>query len=58
MAAYIYCNFGLFQDALQAHWNADLVAEMAMKLEMAKMELEGVVNQWEAAKEALAKEAA
>ena len=41
-----------------AHRNADLVAEMAVKLETAQMELEGVVNQREAAWEALAKEVA
>ncbi|XP_062097952.1 uncharacterized protein LOC133803834 [Humulus lupulus] len=45
-------------DALLAHRNATLMAEMAMKLEMAQMELEGDVNQREAAKEALAREAA
>ena len=48
----------MFQDASLASWNTELVSKMAMKLETTQMELEGAVNQREAAKEALAKEAA
>ncbi|XP_062080918.1 uncharacterized protein LOC133785717 [Humulus lupulus] len=48
----------LTTDALLAHWNADLVAEMAMRQKTGQLELEGAMNQWEATRESLAKEVA
>ncbi|XP_062078130.1 uncharacterized protein LOC133782773 [Humulus lupulus] len=43
---------------LLSHRSADLVAELAMKMETIQLELEAAVNQREANKEALAKETA
>ncbi|XP_062075908.1 disease resistance protein At4g27190-like [Humulus lupulus] len=51
-------NLNPTRDALLSHRNAELVAEAAMKMEMLQLELEAVVNQREAAKEALAREMA
>ena len=54
----LFSNFSLLQVDLLSHQSADLVAELTMKMETAKLELEAAVNQREAAKEALGRETA